>query len=385
MPESDAPMAAPPPTELASVFHTYQVRRDGEEVLYIGDPLVSPATVEREVWETFRERGFEPTLRREEPGDGGGLPGTGWVLVAEPHSVGPDGIPWTNVILGILTVISTLLVGAIEWYRIDVMADPLAALRAWPFVAAILGVLAIHESGHYVASRYHDVDASLPYFIPVPTLIGTMGAVIKMKGRIPSRKALFDIGAAGPIAGLLATVVVTAIGLQLDPLPAQEAAAAAASDSGVYIRFNDPPLLQLIAAATGTTDVLAQGTVHPVVFGGWVGMLITFLNLLPVGQLDGGHIVRSMVGDRQKLVARAVPGALLALAGYLFFVEEVTSSVGIWVLWGLMAAGLAYVGPADPVADESLDRTRMAIGVLTFVVGILCFTPIPFEIVSATA
>jgi len=381
MAESDASLTAPPPTELAAVFQTYQVRRDGDRVLYVGDPLVSPDAVERELWSSFHERGYEASLRRE-PADGGTGPGNGWVLVAEPRSIGPDGIPWTNVVLALLTIISTLLVGAFEWYRIDPMANPLGVFEAWPFVAAILGVLAIHESGHYVASRYHGVDASLPYFIPVPTLIGTMGAVIKMRGRIPSRRALFDIGAAGPIAGLVATVVVTAIGLQLDPLPAQTAAESAAADSGVYLRFNDPPLLQLIAAATGTTDVLVEGAVHPVVFGGWVGMLITFLNLLPVGQLDGGHMVRSMLGSRQRTIARAVPGALLALAAYLFFIRDVTSSVGIWALWAVMSAGLAYVGPADPIDDAPLDRRRLLIGVATFAVGVLCFTPIPFEIVN---
>jgi membrane-associated protease RseP (regulator of RpoE activity) len=229
-------------------------------------------------------------------------------------------------------------------------------------------------------SRYHGVNASLPYFIPLPTYIGSMGAVIRMRGRIPDRQALFDIGVAGPLAGLVATVVVTVVGLQLDPLPAQEAAAAA-SDAA-RVEFNDPPLLVLLAELTGTAEKLERGLVHPVVFGGWVGMLVTLLNLLPVGQLDGGHILRAIVGERQETLAAAVPGALFALAGYLFFIRGSVNSVGIWAMWGLFAVGLAYAGPASPAHDDPLDRKRVAVGVLTFVLGALCFTPVPVEVIT---
>ena len=247
-------------------------------------------------------------------------------------------------------------------------------------VAAILGVLGVHELGHYVMSRYHDVDATLPYFIPFPSVIGSMGAVIRMKGRIPDRTALFDIGVAGPLAGLVATVVVTVIGLQLDPLPVQEAAS---GDAGTFIRFNNPVLLVLIAEATGTAGKLAaNGSVHPVVFGGWVGMLVTVLNLLPVGQLDGGHILRAVVGPRQETLSAAVPGLLFALAAYLYVVRGTVNSVAIWVFWGLFALGLAYAGAADPIYDEPLDRRRVAVGLLTLGLGLLCFTPVPIEIVT---
>jgi membrane-associated protease RseP (regulator of RpoE activity) len=209
-----------------------------------------------------------------------------------------------------------------------------------------------------------------------------MGAVIKMEGKMPDRKALFDIGAAGPLAGLAATVVVTAIGLQLDPLPAQQAAAQAETGEQV-IRFNHPPMLELIAMATDTTGQLDDGVVHPVVFGGWVGMLVTLLNMLPVGQLDGGHILRAMVGEQQERIASFVPVALFGLAGYLLVIADGIDSVGIWMLWGLFAVGLAYAGPADPLDEGELDRKRMALGLLTFALAILCFTPVPVEIVQA--
>ncbi|MFB6296946.1 MAG: site-2 protease family protein [Salinirussus sp.] len=387
MDRSDPPTGGPPVADIESVFDVYEVRRDGETLLYVGRPLASARTVERELWPLFRDCGYELSLEQgydgstaTETGSGTPLTAGEYVLVARPQSVGIDGIPWTNVVLLVVTILSTLLVGATQWYGIPLSAGPLAMLEAWPFVAAVLGVLGIHELGHYVVSRYYDVDATLPYFIPFPSLIGSMGAVIRMKGRIPNRRALFDIGVAGPLAGLLATVVVTAIGLQLDPLPAAEAAA---ESGGAAIRFNNPALLVLIGELTGTSaKVAGESPVHPVVFGGWVGMFVTFLNLLPVGQLDGGHIVRAIAGERQETLAAAVPGALFALAGYLYFVRGTDESIGIWVLWGVFALGLAYAGPADPIYDEPLGRGRIGLGIVTLVLGLLCFTPVPIEVVG---
>jgi membrane-associated protease RseP (regulator of RpoE activity) len=381
MGRSDESSTPPDRTDLAAVFDVYEIRRDGDRILYIGEPVVSGKQLEHELWPLFRERGYEISLHRGYTETNIPLSSGEYVLVAEPWSVGIDGVPWTNVALFVLTVLSTLFAGAFYWYQVPIMEQPLGVLEAWPFVVAIMGVLGIHELGHYVMSRYHDVQASLPYFIPLPTYIGSMGAVIKMRGRIPSRKALFDIGAAGPLAGIAATVVVTAIGLQLDPLPAQEAAAA--TETGERIEFNTPLLLELIAEATGTADRLENGVVHPVVFGGWVGMLVTVLNMLPVGQLDGGHILRAVVGERQRTIAAAVPGALFALAGYLLFVRDGFNSVGIWAMWGVFAVGLAYAGPVTPVEDHALDTKRVVLAVLTFALAALCFTPVPIEIVSA--
>jgi len=372
----------PEVAEIASLFDVYEIRRDGDRVLYIGEPTVPGSRLEKELWPLFRERGYEVSLQRGYKGkEAIPLSRGEYVLVAEPWSIGVDGIPWTNVVLFVATVFSTLFAGAFFWYQVPLTQEPWRALEAWPFVVAIMGVLGVHELGHYVMSRYHNVQASLPYFIPLPTYIGSMGALIRMKGRIPDRKALFDIGAAGPLAGLVATVVVTAIGLQLDPLTVQQTAV---EGGGEQVVFNEPPLLEIIAALTGTTERLESGVVHPVVFGGWVGMLVTLLNMLPVGQLDGGHILRAVVGEKQRLLAAAVPGALFALAGYLLFIRDGVNSVGIWIMWGLFALGLAYAGPATPVDENSLGWGRIALAVLTFVLAALCFTPVPIEIVEAS-
>ena len=378
---SDDPADPPPAGDLAPTFDVYEVRSNSQRVLYVGQPRADRETIERELRPLFRERGYEVSL--DQGYDAAGkvpLTAGEHVLVARPRTSGSDGFPWRNAVLFALTVASTLFAGSVYWYQIPITEQPLRALEAWPFVVAIMGVLGVHELGHYAMSRYHGVNASLPYFIPLPTYIGSMGAVIRMRGRIPDRQALFDIGVAGPLAGLVATVVVTVVGLQLDPLPAQEAAAAA-SDAA-RVEFNDPPLLVLLAELTGTAEKLERGLVHPVVFGGWVGMLVTLLNLLPVGQLDGGHILRAIVGERQETLAAAVPGALFALAGYLFFIRGSVNSVGIWAMWGLFAVGLAYAGPASPAHDDPLDRKRVAVGVLTFVLGALCFTPVPVEVIT---
>jgi len=407
---SRAPADGPSVEDVTSVFDVVDVLSDGETLYYLGTPLTSADVLERELWPLFHDAGYEVSLTTRaqadgpfenggsvgQPKGGVGRPGDGqadaprpfgpsrpqYVLVAEPRGPHVDGIPWTNLVFFVATVLSTLAVGA-QWYYISIsgVGDLPRILEAWPFTVAILGVLAVHEFGHYVMIRYHGVDASLPYFIPFPSLIGTMGAVIRMRGRIPSRKALFDIGVAGPLAGLVATVAVTVVGLHLDPIVVPEWAA---TNDGGYIEFNDPLLLQILADLTGQPLSYDDPrlTANPVIFGGWVGMFVTFLNLLPVGQFDGGHIVRAVLGPRQESVAAAVPAALFGLAGYLYFVHEATNAVILWVVWGVIGVALAYAGPATPIRDDPIDTRRTALGVLTFGLGILCFTPVPFEIVA---
>jgi len=392
MDERRTPAEGPSVEAVQSVFQVADVRvGDDETIYYLGTPLASAETLERELWQRFREAGYDVSLTTraqssapfdETPAvrDRFGPTRPQYVLVAEPRSPHIEGIPWTNLVFFVLTVLSTLLVGT-QWYYIQV-DGPLDLLKAWPFTAAILGVLAVHEFGHYVMIRYHDVDASLPYFIPFPSLIGTMGAVIRMRGRIPDRKALFDIGVSGPLAGLLATMVVTVIGLHLDPITVPQRVLEGSSTS---LRFNDPLLLVILAELTGQPLSYSDPTLaaNPVIFGGWVGMFVTFLNLLPVGQFDGGHIVRAILGPRQETVAAGVPAALFGLAGYLYVAQEATNAVVLWAFWGLIAAGLAYAGPATPIRDEPIGTRRQAIGALTFALGLLCFTPVPFEILAA--
>ncbi|MEZ3144624.1 site-2 protease family protein [Halobaculum sp. MBLA0143] len=372
------PESAPRPPELDDVFHLTQIRSDGKRIVYYGVSEVSERELLERLWEPFRELGYD--VQTTDTGTGRD------VIVAREYSTGVQGVPWVNIGLFFATILSTLLVGAVGWYYIPVSeltSNPLAALEAWPFTAAVLGVLMTHELGHYVMGRYHGVDVSLPYVIPFFLPFGTMGAIIRMRSRMPDREALFDIGVAGPLAGLAATVVVTAIGLLLGPMEVPPGTVSAGTQ---VIVFNNPPLLDLIATVLGQPtgyDSATQVT-HPVIMGGWIGMFFTLLNLLPVGQLDGGHILRAIAGRHQERIAALVPVALFAVSGYLHFVRglSLNESVGLWAFWGVFAAFIAYRGPAHPIDDTELDSRRVAVGLFTFLAGLLCFMLVPIEVAT---
>ncbi|MFB6078202.1 MAG: site-2 protease family protein [Halarchaeum sp.] len=360
-------VSAPAPSALSSVFYVYDVEREGERVVYYGDPLVDRHALLRTALPLFDARGYDLSVESR-PGE--------TVLVAEPDADEPSGFPWTNAVLAALTVLTTLYAGT-QWYHVETLLS-LDLLRALPFVAAVMGVLGVHELGHYAMSRYHDVDASLPYFIPLPfSPIGTLGAVIRMNGVMPDREALFDIGIAGPVAGLVATIVVTAIGLLLPPIPAPPI-----PEGAVSIGFGNPPLLRLLAWLLGQPLEYGAGlAINPVVFGGWVGMFVTFLNLLPVGQLDGGHVMRAVFGPAYERVAPLVPAALFALAAYVYFALDAPNAATVWVMWGFITSVFVVLGTVTPLSDEPIDTKRVALAAVTLVLGLLCFMPVPIYIV----
>ena len=377
--ESPDSASGPPVEALQSVFHLRETQRDGDRVVFYGDSLVPEQMLVREVWTAFHDAGYEIQVSTSGAGRAD-------VVVARPVTNEIEGIPWTNLGLFLATIVSTLVVGALTWYYIPfsaLRADPLLVLRAWPFTAAVLGVLATHELGHYVLGRYHGVDVSLPYVIPFIFPFGTLGAIIRMRGQMPDRKTLFDIGIAGPLAGLAATIVVTAIGLSLPPV---EVPAQVLERGGQAIVFNNPPLLKIIATLLGQPTEYTDPSVavNPVIIGGWVGMFFTVLNLLPVGQLDGGHILRAILGESQERVAALVPAVLLGFAAYLHYVQgnALNESVGLWAFWGVFSAFIAFKGPANPIDDSSLDTPRIALGIATFALGALCFLLVPVEVTT---
>ncbi|QKY21055.1 site-2 protease family protein [Halolamina sp. CBA1230] len=370
----------PRPEALDAWFHLTAIQRDGDRIRYHGESLVPRSRLADELIPAFEEAGYELRFSVDEAGND--------VLVARPIGAAAtsETNPTLNVALLIATVFTTMFVGATVWYYIPLSAiaeNPLRVLEAWPFTAAVLGVLLTHEMGHYLAGRRHGVDVSLPYVIPFYVPFGTMGAVIRMRSRVPDREALLDIGAAGPLAGLIATIVVTAIGVSLDPMTVPQRVL---QGSGEAIIFHNPPLLDLIANAlgqeTGYDD--PSRAVHPVVMGGWIGMFFTVLNLLPVGQLDGGHILRAVLGDRQETVAALVPGALFGLAGYLWYVRDMgmQNSVGLWLLWGFITLLVSFGGAADPIDETPVGWKRVIVAGLTFALGALCFLPVPIEIAT---
>ena len=236
----------------------------------------------------------------------------------------------------------------------------------------VLAILGVHELGHYYTCRYYGVDASLPYFLPAPVLIGTLGAFIRMRQPIPTKRMLFDIGVAGPIAGFVVAVPALFMGVSLSQvLPLPEA-------SDGFTVFLGEPLLFRLAAWTlwGTPPEGYMFNLHPMGFGAWVGLLATALNLFPIGQLDGGHISYAVLGGRSTLVTVASAAVLFALAFHS----------PSWIAWAvLMVVMLVTLGPRHPRTLDHhipLDRTRMLVAACALVIFVLCFTPAPIQIVG---
>ncbi|MEP6921574.1 MAG: site-2 protease family protein [bacterium] len=248
--------------------------------------------------------------------------------------------------------------------------DPWILTQGLIFSAALLAILTAHEMGHYVACRRYGVSATLPFFIPAPPLFlaGTFGAFIKIKSPIPSRRALFDIGLAGPLAGFLVAVPIAVLGvLHIKP---------PGPDAGYGIIFNDPLLFRLVAKLLGIAlDPLAP--TNPYYMAAWIGLLVTSLNLMPVGQLDGGHGTLAVFGPRaHKLIGRVafVTMAVLAVLGFLWHGSP--SGFLYTVLLGVMLR----VRHPLPEEIEPLGQQRLLVGVMTLVVFALCFWPFPITI-----
>ena len=252
-----------------------------------------------------------------------------------------------------------------------------------PFAVTLLGILSVHEFGHYFAARRWGIRASLPYFIPLPfSFLGTLGAVIRLRSPIPHRRALLDIGAAGPLAGL-----VVALGACIVGLPQSEVVSAAYFEQLPPALRGDPiqlgaPLIFSALSGWLQPDILADETLllGPVAFAGWVGLFITAFNLLPVGQLDGGHIAYALIGSRHRHLARLTFTALLGLGAYGIFATVWDLPRG-WLGWLLLAVLLSLFGrdhPPPQFPNLALDPWRRAVGLLCLLVLILCFTPAPF-------
>jgi len=248
------------------------------------------------------------------------------------------------------------------------LADHPAMFRTgWAFSTALLGILLIHEFGHYFACRWHRIRATLPWVLPAPTLSGTAGAIIKIRTRIPSRNALMDVGIYGPLAGYVASLAAVAVGFALSVKAAPGAPRA-------IVRFGGEPLtIRLIHALLLRWDPAVPSfdhiTPHPVLVAGWIGLFITSLNLIPGGQLDGGHILYAVSPRAHKLFTNFLPIVLFVM-GTLYWVG--------WLLWGIFLMIPAMRHPRVPV-DPELSRGRLALGLIGLAIFLVTFTPTPFH------
>jgi membrane-associated protease RseP (regulator of RpoE activity) len=283
------------------------------------------------------------------------------ISVSEPAAAG---------ILGYLLYIPEYYWRIISSFVTVALTNPDVLQSGLTFSLALLTILTAHEMGHYLACRYYGVRATLPFFIPAPPLFlaGTFGAFIKMKSPIPSRRALFDIGLAGPLAGFVALLPISLAGLlTLKTAPPEFGAQA--------IVFNDPLLFQIIANLTGAQ--LANALPNPLYMAAWIGLLVTSLNLMPVGQLDGGHGTFAVFGQHAHKVIGRVAFVTVALMSVLGFLWHGSPSGFLYtVLLGVM---LRVRHPA-PERLEPLGRGRIIVGFITLLVFVLAFVPFPITI-----
>lgn len=281
-------------------------------------------------------------------------------------------------LLLVLTLCTTTLVGValthsfqtnrplgLEEYLnvfVTLQARPLLLLDGLAFSVTLMTILLAHELGHYFACRYYGIDASLPYFLPFPSPIGTLGAFIRIRSPIYTRQALFDVGIAGPLAGFAVLLPFLAIGIALSKrLPG-------IAERGDLI-FGVPAIQRvfewIIFPGVRTGDIL----LHPIARAAWVGILATALNLLPIGQLDGGHILYAFIGRRHKLLSGLFVLALVPIG--IFYAHT-------WLVW---AAVLFFLGLRHPVIYDinKLDRSRVALGLAALAIFLLTFTLVPLR------
>lgn len=337
--------------------------------------------------------GLQPLFRNEE--------GRHVVYVQRRPPAPPASNPWINVVLFGLTLLSMAFVGATYGYTGETLPETPSAWLAFfaegiPFMLAMMGILLAHELGHYFAARYHKMAVTLPYFIPLPfSIIGTMGAVIRLKEPPVNKRVLLDVGVAGPLAGLVVAVPILLYGLFTSPLttlpmPADLPPGQTLSLEGnslIYIlakllafgrflplpaTFELPPVLHMAffyltgwPKPYGGTDVL----LNDLAWAGWAGLLITGLNLIPAGQLDGGHALYVLIGRHARLAVTVIVGALVVL-GFLW---------NGWFLWAALIffLGRQHAEPLDQITEAGPGRKALAVLALALFVAL--FTPIPLS------
>jgi membrane-associated protease RseP (regulator of RpoE activity) len=318
------------------------------------------------------------------PSDDPGYPGNAFPLEPFDASFAPPPRPrkfqsrlWLHGLLLLLTIGSTTTAGALHYasFISEFSARPIdwqwgLLLQGFWYSGTLIGILGAHEMGHYLLCRRYNVDATLPYFIPLPPyffLTGTLGAVIRIREAFPSRKVLFDIGVAGPIAGFVVLVPALFYGMSLSnvvPEPTQ----------GSMIFLGEPLLFKIATwVVVGPVRDGYTVNIHPMVFAAWFGMLATAINLLPFGQLDGGHITYATLGRWSAPISIATVGITIAMT-------FVTVS---WLLMTLvMLVMLFMLGPRHPrviYEHEPVGAGRYLIAIFALIMFILCFTPVPIQ------
>jgi membrane-associated protease RseP (regulator of RpoE activity) len=295
---------------------------------------------------------------------------------------------WLNMVLFLATALSVLYIGALNALdpgMIEGSTGPMILIlplvyiyRGIPFAATLLGILLAHELSHYFVGRLHGSPQSLPYFIPFPNpLFGTMGAVIVQQKPMFNRRSLLDIGIAGPLGGLIVAIPLLIIGLALSDVgPPPPGIENAVQEGNSLLYAGIKYLIFGRFLPSGNEDVW----LHPIAFAAWGGLWLTMMNLVPVGQLDGGHVSYALLGRRAWTLSHILIGAMIAWGGWLVLTGNTAG--GLWLTWGFLNLILNRRHP-PPLDDATkLDLPRVALGVLLLIVLVLLFMPAPLQQVS---
>lgn len=360
------------------------VKQPAAVITFRGRVVGDPEAAFKQVRERFADLGYTVWLRESE-GDDHELVAVQGSFERKPSRV------WINVALFAATLLSVLYVGAgyalsyadmfdVDAGLVDALLLPLRNLHMGiPFAATLLGILLAHELSHYFVARRYGSPVSLPFFIPLPMPdgLGTMGAVIVQRAPMRNRKALFDIGIAGPLGGLILAIPLLILGLALSEvgsIPPEVELVRQEGNSLLYLALKYLVFGRILPS--GGVDVW----LHPVAFAAWAGLLVTMLNLIPVGQLDGGHISYALLGRWAHHVSRAVIFAMLAWGALALLVGSQGGS--LWIMWGVLNLFVNRHHP-PPIDDLTrLDWPRVALGVLMLVLFILLFMPAPMQVVA---
>jgi membrane-associated protease RseP (regulator of RpoE activity) len=345
---------------MEDVFIVRERQVRGGIIVFRGALRAEPRQALETLLARFRPFGYTPFLRAE----GGEILLQAWPLPEAAERARPG----LNVALFLLTCLSTLVAGSGAFFSFDPFAEPGRLLSGAPFAFTLLAILGVHEFGHYFTARHYRASVSLPYFIPAPPpfLFGTLGAIIRMRSPARDRNSLFDIAAAGPLAGLVIAIPAILLGLEWSTV--------ARAPSGEHMVFGDSLLMRLlIYLKFGPLGEGMDVFVHPVALAGWVGLFVTALNLFPVGQLDGGRISYALFGPRHRLVGIATFLALLGLG--------VVTGAANWVVWAALLFFLVGFHHSPPLDDVTpLTPGRVVVGVICLLLLVLLVPPVPIQI-----
>jgi Zn-dependent protease len=369
--------------QLAGLMHIEDhmvIKHPDEVIAFRGEINGDTEKTFEEMGQRFAAQGYTATLH-EEPDGAHKVIAIKGVMKSKPSRV------WINVVLFAVTLVSALYIGAGyalqdanlltgESSSLDVLIMPLTHLHwGFPFAGTLMGILLAHELSHYFVARRYGSPVSLPYFIPMPfSLMGTMGAVIVQRAPMRNRKALFDIGVAGPIGGLVVAIPLLILGLALSsvaPPPGDVDVVWQEGNSLLYIGIKYLMFGKFLPS--NGEDVW----LHPVAFAAWAGLLVTMINLIPVGQLDGGHVSYALLGHRAQRLGFIAIAAMAAWGTWLLISGN--EAGGFWLTWSFLNLVINPRHP-PPLDDATrLDGRRIAFGLLVVAIFVLTFMPAPLR------